>query len=182
MLSTTLAIALAATLVAPARLASLQSTPIIPVSLRTASAHVTRDSTDDVTREAEQLHMRAIALIARNEISSNREAARLHRKAAELRGVGDSLAVRCLFEAGYLFYGTMDLEESRAALLLGADRAAEIGDVVRAARGYLDAASVSRELNDGATQRTLMTKARLLARSPLITDEQRAEILRRLGD
>ncbi|MDQ6830555.1 MAG: hypothetical protein M3081_16980 [Gemmatimonadota bacterium] len=170
--TTSLTIALTAALALPAYALSAQAA--LPVRFATHA--------ETTTTAADDAHERGIALMARNQITANRAAARLHLESAALRPAGDSLATRCLLEAAYLFYGVGDLSDARKALTAGGERAVEMGDVVRGATAYLDAASVAQEQRDGLAQRQFMDKARLLSHSPLLTGDQRTEINRRLGN
>lgn len=172
--TTSLSIALTAALAAALPAQALRAQQALPVRFATRA--------ETTASAADQAHDRAIALMARSQITANRAAARLHLESAQLREAGDSLAVRCLLEAAHLFYGGGDLSDARSALVTAGARAVEMGDVVRGASAYLDAAAVAQEQRDGWAQRQYMDKARLLSHSPLLTGEQRSEINHRLGN
>lgn len=108
------------------------------------------------------------------------QAAIAYKDAARYRAATDATAVGDLILAGHLLNAAGQPQEALATLEEAAERARSLGDVVRAAKVYLDAAFVADALDrDGDVQR-LGTSAEMLAASPLLSDEQREDILRRV--
>ena len=108
-------------------------------------------------------------------------AAVLYQEAAELSD-GDPVAATRHRQAGVLaFYAG---REGRAIQQL--TRAAEAslawGDVVGAARSYLDAAWVAHQEGDGERTLSLAERAERLARSPLLARAERADLMRRIAE
>jgi hypothetical protein len=62
-----------------------------------------------------------------------------------------------------------------------ADRALAMGDVLNAVTAYTEAAYICADIRDGDRMRTLAGKARLLASSPMLTEEQRYQLRTRLA-
>ena len=108
------------------------------------------------------------------------KAARMHLRSASMRGPTDAQAVECLEMAGLLFYFTGDLEDSQQALTAEGDRALARGDVVSAAKAFVDAGLVARERLRPDDVTTLGERAEVLASSPLLTAEQRRAITSRI--
>jgi hypothetical protein len=111
-----------------------------------------------------------------------RKAASLREQAAELRTLADPKAVASLYWAARDRYYGDDRLAGRRLMEQSAERAIAIGDVVGAATALTEAAYIAAELRDAERTRTLATRARLLALSPLLTDEQRAQFRARLGN
>lgn len=110
-----------------------------------------------------------------------RKAASLHLRAAELRPIGDGSAVRDLSMAAHLYRAAGAEGRARAAMERAADQAAKRGDIFTAATAYVDAGFLALEARREDKVPALARKAELLAKSPLLTSEQRARIMSRVG-
>ena len=108
-----------------------------------------------------------------------REAARLHRRAAELHGQ-DPQAVPQYRMAAWLYSAAGDLANARAMMERAGERAAAVGDIDAAANAYVDAALFA--LDDGRDDRlpALVQRARVLADAPLLPETRRTAILQRI--
>ncbi|HKG95394.1 MAG TPA: hypothetical protein VKA84_25970 [Gemmatimonadaceae bacterium] len=149
-----------------------------PAALRAQSVlepvHVTAPAT-----RADSLDKRATALYGSP--SKWRQAAYLHQLAADARDPYDPLAVQDLVLAANIFYHLGDLSAARNTMVRAAVRAERRGDLVRAAIAYVDAGYVAIEQKDENRARDLSRKVRALADSPLLGDDQRAQIRNRMG-
>jgi hypothetical protein len=56
------------------------------------------------------------------------------------------------------------------------ERALAIGDVLGAVKAFTDAAYIAAELRDGERVSELVSRARLLSYSPMLTDDQRTQV------
>jgi hypothetical protein len=106
-------------------------------------------------------------------------AASLYRAAAQLREEGDPQAVHDLVYAGRLAYYTQDITGALRDLIGAAQQALAGGDVIRAAHIYTDAAWVAGKAGRTRDQRYLASRAQRLAESPLLTDDDRFDVLER---
>ena len=127
--------------------------------------------------QADSLHEAAAALVASHRW---RDAARLHRRSAELRAADDPLAFRCLSEAAALAYATKDRSAARGDLAKAAGQALARGDLRAAALAYLDAAWIAQEQKNPRQVWELGHRAEMLADSPLLLASDRAAILQRI--
>jgi hypothetical protein len=109
------------------------------------------------------------------------EAARLLCREADLRSSDDPDAVQAALLCGRLYYYGGELTRSRNALEDAARRALAIGDVIRAAHAFVDASLVAERQGKSRAVSALAGKARMLARSPLLTSSQRHAIEERVG-
>lgn len=128
---------------------------------------------------ADQLDSSAVALYGSPK--KWRQAAYLHQMAADLRSPEDPRRAESLSMAGNLFAHIGDLQAARHSFEKAAALAEARGDVVRAAWSYVDAGYValSQRGNDAAVG--YARKAQTLAASPLLTEEQRSSITKRMG-
>jgi hypothetical protein len=126
---------------------------------------------------ADSLHDAAVALVAAHRW---RDAARLHRRSAQLRDADDPLGFRCLNEAAALAYATGDRSAARADLAAAAAQALARGELRSAALAYLDAAWIAQEQKNPRQVWELGHRAEMLADSPLLETADRAAILRRI--
>jgi hypothetical protein len=126
---------------------------------------------------ADSLHQAAEALVTAHRY---RDAARLHRRSAELRPAEDPLGYRCLSEAAALVYATGDRTAARGNLVLAGDHALARGDLRNAAMAYLDAAWVAQEQRNRRQVYELGHRAEMLADSPLLGASDRAAIMQRI--
>ncbi|HUR95109.1 MAG TPA: hypothetical protein VMY76_11030 [Gemmatimonadales bacterium] len=127
---------------------------------------------------ADSLHDAAVALATAHRW---RDAARLHRRSAELRGADDPLGFRCLGEAAALAYAAGDRSGARADMARAAGHALSRGDLRAAALAYLDAAWIAQEQRNPRQVWELGHRAEMLADSPLLASADRATILRRIS-
>lgn len=109
------------------------------------------------------------------------EAAGLLRREADLRQSDDPLGVDALVLCGKLYYYVGELTLSRNALQDAAGRALAMGDVVRAAHAFVDASFIAGKQGRGRAVGELAGRARVLARSPLLTSGQRLAIEERVA-
>jgi hypothetical protein len=128
--------------------------------------------------KADSLHDAAVALVAAHRW---RDAARLHRRSAELRAPDDPLGFRCLSEAAALAYATNDRSTARADMADAAGQALTRGDLRSAALAYLDAAWIAQEQKNPRQVWELGHRAEMLAASPLLAGSDRAAILQRIS-
>ena len=108
-------------------------------------------------------------------------AARLHERAAALRG-DDPRAVQSWRMAAWLYSATGDHGQGRAMMERAAASAMAVGDVERAANAYVDAALIALEAGRADKAPPLLRKTRVVLGSPLLPDDRRAAILRRIGE
>jgi len=110
-----------------------------------------------------------------------RTAARLHERAAGLRGPADARASESLEMAAHLYRAAGDPGKARAAMERSASHAAGRGDVVAAANAYVDAGLLALENGREDQVAALARKAETIAYSPLLSELQRATIMNRVG-
>jgi len=110
-----------------------------------------------------------------------KQAATLHVRAADLRAPGDARGYEDLNMAGHLYRAAGDAGRAREAMERAAEQAAARGDVFAAAKSYVDAGYLAIEERRSDRVPALALKAELLAGSPLLSDEQRAAIMGRIG-
>ena len=103
-------------------------------------------------------------------------AAKLFRRAAELRPEGDPTATEDLMYAARLsFYDGNERQAIRDFEAAG-QRALAMGDVLLAANAFTDAAWIAQHRGYGERAYVLLGRAQLLSNSPLIAEEQRAHL------
>jgi hypothetical protein len=127
--------------------------------------------------KADSLHEAAGALVAAHRY---RDAARLHRRSAQLRPAEDPLGFQCLSEAAALLYAVGDRSAARGDLARAADHALARGDLRNAALAYLDAAWIAQEQRNPRQVWEFGHRAEMLAESPLLGSTDRAAILQRI--
>ncbi len=127
---------------------------------------------------ADSLHEAAVSLAQTTH--RWRDAARLHRRSAELRAAEDVHGFRCLTEAAALAYAAGDRSRARADMADAARHALDRGDLRAAALAYLDAAWIAQEQKDPREVWELGRRAEILAASPLLGWSDRAAILGRI--
>jgi hypothetical protein len=128
--------------------------------------------------QADSLHEAAAALVTEHRW---RDAARLHRRSAELRSADDPQGFHCLSEAAALAYATRDRSAARADMARAAEHALARGDLRAAALAYLDGAWIAQEQKNPGQVWELGHRAEMLAASPLLGSADRAAILRRIS-
>ncbi len=127
--------------------------------------------------KADSLHEAAVALVPAHRW---RDAARLHRRSAELRAPDDPLGFRCLSEAAALAYATGDRSTARGDMAKAARHALARGDLRAAALAYLDAAWIAQEQQNPRQVWELGHRAEMLVDAPLLAASDRAAILQRI--
>ncbi len=100
-------------------------------------------------------------------------AASLFRRAADLRPAGDPVAVHNLIQAARLSFYEGDEAQAVRDFEAAGQRAIAIGDVIVAANAFADAAWVANTRGFGARAHELLSRAQLLANSPLIPEDAR---------
>lgn len=128
--------------------------------------------------QADSLHDAAVELARTT--NRWRDAARLHRRSAELRAADDAYGYRCLKEAAELSYAAGDHSAARKDMANAAVRALTRGDLGHAAQAYLDAAWVAQEQKNPRQVYDLAHRAEILAASPYLGSADRSAILRRI--
>ena len=127
---------------------------------------------------ADSLHDAAVALVAAHRWT---DAARLHRRSAELRDADDQLGFRCLKEAAALDYASGNRSAARSDMAAAAAHALARGDLRTAALAYVDAAWIAQEQKNTKQVWELGHRAEMLADSPLLASADRAAILKRIS-
>jgi hypothetical protein len=145
-----------------------------PASARQQVAAVTATTEAPPSDRAVELRNQAEELYAQP--AKWRKAARLLEQSAQLRTGADTEAYTCLLIAGRLRAAAGDYYGARNALEKAAEHAAARGAVMDAAHAYIDAAIAAIEDSNKVIAQDLLGKAQLLAKSPLLTEEQVREI------
>lgn len=141
-----------------------------PVQVRAAASSTANPEADAIAREAADRY---------GTPKRWREAARLHRRAAEIHG-DDAQAVPQLRMAAWLYSASGDLASARSMMERAGDRAAAVGDIDAAANAYVDAALFAIEEGRDDRLPALVQRARVLADAPLLPQTRRAAILQRI--
>ncbi|MGH7513907.1 MAG: hypothetical protein ACREOQ_13410 [Gemmatimonadales bacterium] len=152
--------ALLATLALPAALSAQYQLPTLTSAAR-----------------ADSLHEAAAALVAAHRYG---DAARLHRRSAQLRDADDPLAFRCLKEAAALGYAAGDRTGARTDMAAAAGQALARGELRDAALAYIDAAWIAQEQKNPRQVWELGHRAEMLAGSPLLSASDRLAIMQRI--
>jgi len=108
------------------------------------------------------------------------DAARLHRRSAQLRDADDALGFRCLKDAAALAYASGDRSAARSDMVAAAGQALARGDLREAALAYVDAAWIAQEQKNPRQVWELGHRAEMLADSPLLGAADRGAILQRI--
>jgi hypothetical protein len=109
-----------------------------------------------------------------------REAARLHRRAAMIRG-SDPSAVASFRSAAWLYSVAGSNGIARTMMERAAERATAVGDVESAANSYIDAAFLAIASSREEQVPRLLSQTRAVLSSPLLTEDRRRSILQRVG-
>lgn len=141
-----------------------------PVKVVTALASPVSARADEIERRAGELT---------GHVATWRDAAKLYRQAADLRE-GDPTAPASYRMAAWLYSGAGNRGLARKMLEKAAEQSAVTGDPATAAHTFIDAAHAAAEDGRGDLVRKLVRKARVLAASDLLSDDQRTSIVRRL--
>jgi hypothetical protein len=139
---------------------------------------VTRVKSALAAPTAVQLEQKAVALYSQPERAL--EAAQLQRQAAGLRAPDDPKGVGALIMSARLFNYAQKPLLARKTMEAAAERALAMGDVVRAAQAYVDAALIAQEQGSSKQVVRLAHKAVLLTTSPLLRTDERAGIMNRI--
>ncbi|HEX9107730.1 MAG TPA: hypothetical protein VF832_10890 [Longimicrobiales bacterium] len=122
----------------------------------------------------EAMESRAESLLAQRQ--DLHRGAKLLVQAAALRGETDPVGVSDLLFAAGAFYADGKRTQGRETYVQAAERALAMGDVPRAAIGYVRAALIANEQRDPVRDE-LIHKANRLAASPFVSETQRQSIL-----
>ena len=126
---------------------------------------------------ADSLHEAAAALVTAHRYG---DAARLHRRSAQLRDADDPLGFRCLKDAAALEWAAGDRSAARTDMTAAAGQALARGDLREAALAYVDAAWIAQEQKNPRQVWELGHRAEMLADSPLLGAADRAAIMGRI--
>jgi hypothetical protein len=127
--------------------------------------------------KADSLHEAAVRMAASGRWG---QAAVLYRRSAEFRAAEDPQGSRSLSEAAALAYAAGDRSGARGDLARAAERSLMRGDLKQAAMSYLDAAWIAQEQRKQEQVWDLGHRAEILADSPLLSGNDRRDILRRI--
>lgn len=116
-----------------------------------------------------------------DDLSAWKRAARLFRRAADLRPEGDPGATENLIYAARLSYYEGNERQAVRDFEAAGRRALAIGDVVVAANAFTDAAWIAQQRGSGERALALLSRAELLSRSPLIPEDERTHLRARWG-
>ena len=107
------------------------------------------------------------------------EAGQLYRRAAFLRGT-DSAAVSSYRSAAWMFSAAGENALARGMMEKAAERAADVGDVERAAHCFIDAALLAVASGRDEKVPGLLERMHAVLTSPLLEDDRRSGILQRI--
>ena len=110
-----------------------------------------------------------------------RKAARLLEESAKLRTADDPEAYDCLLYAGRIRASMGDFDAAKGLLERAAEHALARGAVMDAAQAYVDAAFSAKAGLNSTAAAALIEKARLLTNSPLLSQDQRQNLLERIA-
>lgn len=116
-----------------------------------------------------------------DDLSAWERAARLFRRAANLRSEGDPAATENLIYAARLSYYEGNERQAVRDFEAAGQRALEMGDVIVAANAFTDAAWVAQHRGYDERALALLSRAQLLSRSPLIPEDERTYLRGRWG-
>lgn len=108
-------------------------------------------------------------------------AARLFRRAADLRPEGDPAATEDLMYAARLSYYEGHERQAVRDFEAAGRRALAMGDVIVAANAFTDAAWIAKHRGYDERALALLSRAQLLSRSPLIPEDERTHLQARWG-
>lgn len=162
--------AIVATAGSPLQLSGQQ--PLTPVEVEAERQRLVNARADTLDERARSLYAHPHRYI---------DAARLHRRAAAIRG-NDPRAVASFRSAAWLYSVAGMNGVAREMMESAADRAKTVGDVESAANTYIDAAFLA--IADGREDQVpgLLSRMHTVMRSPLLPEDRRASILKRIGD
>jgi hypothetical protein len=128
--------------------------------------------------KAEQLRRQAEAIY--DQPWNYRRAAELHVREGQTRSLSDQQRSKAFAQAARLYSYIGESSLARQHMESAARSSLQRGDVAQGAHALLDAAFLAVRDRDVAAAQTLARQAELLAQSPLLSDEQRLAIVRRI--
>jgi hypothetical protein len=159
--------------------ATLSVAVAVPAAARAQSTLAPITVTASQAAEANALDERALRFYGTPK--KWRKAAWMHEQAAELRALSDPKAYRSWVMAAHIYYAARANGLAYEAMAKAAERAAALGDVVNAANAYVDAGLMAAEAGRGEEIPEIARRAVALSNSPMLSDEQRASIVKRIG-
>ena len=158
----------------------------VPLQAQAPDQSTQATATDSSAPYAEDL-MKATELEARawalRDLMDEREtAARLYRQAADLRPDHDPQKVQNLRQASRMSHYAGRSDRAVRDAETAARAALRQGDVIEAGQAYVDAAWLSAQIGDRSRTEEFLKEARLLAASPLLAQEERQNLLRRIDE
>lgn len=161
--------------------AVLAATPMAGQWSGERHADAVRHADDYQQRLEKASKLEALAEEAARDLQTFAEAARLYRKAAEVRGHSpESVQNRIL--AAHLDYYLGDRSDAADGLAGAAETAKSWDDVRTAAHAFLDAAWVALEDGHARQARRLALEAERLSHSPLMAAEEQQRVQDRIAD
>lgn len=130
--------------------------------------------------EADALLAEATRLEQTPDPSSWLRAASLHIRSAQHRPLGDERVFRCLFRAAQILRALGRVEAAQKTLEQSATHARLYGDIEREAEALMGAGWLAAKRRDTAAMNRLLSRAYLLTYSPVLPDELRQEVRRRV--
>jgi len=109
-----------------------------------------------------------------------RRATKLLEESAGLRAADDPEAYDCLLYAGRIRASLGDFGVATRLLERAGDHALARGAVMDAAQAYVDAAFAAKSAMDGTAAARLVSRAKLLTGSPMLSASQRGMLLARI--
>ena len=159
-------------LIALAAVAAVAGAPSRVHAQETANVLVGESST-----VAMELEGRALESLTTQHLAA---AARLYRRAAEIRGDGDIKSAENLHTVGYLEYYAGELQNAVVTLRSAGEAYLALGDVERAAEMFIDGAWVAASAGMIPEMHALRDRGMLLTRSPLLDAPERVALVQRL--
>lgn len=133
---------------------------------------------EPVVERADELQAEAESLFSQPK--RWKKAMRLMQQSAELRAADDPEAYTCLLYAGRLGVAVGEYAAAFDALHAAAEHALARGELTDAASAYIDAAHVAGLQQDVDAAKEMLSRASLLATSPLLSGADREQLLYRL--
>jgi hypothetical protein len=152
---------------------------ILVMTLVMAAPIVAQNGTE-TPREARANALQDSAAALHDQPIRYSDAARMYRESAALRSWTDARAVEALASAAHLYNYANRLSDARRMMEQAAQRALARGDVVRASQANLDAAFFAHKQGKTVEVDRLGLAAMRLVDSPLISEEQREVIRKRI--
>jgi hypothetical protein len=147
---------------------------LFPATTR-AQASLTSVHAAEQSLRADRLDRQA-ATYEQTDWSMLEKAAGLRLEAARIRAAEDPKASMSFVWAARDRYYLGDTMTACRLMTTAGERALAIGDVLGAVKAFTDAAYIAAELRDGERASELVSRARLLSYSPMLTDDQRTQV------